>query len=73
MQCRVGRVGASSRKRGGLSYGLVRKNARTEMLCLNLRLPLSRKILYEFLASPVHATTHLILQFIVECFVFGTL
>jgi hypothetical protein len=27
-------VGARSRKRGGLSYGLVRKLARTEMLCL---------------------------------------
>jgi hypothetical protein len=32
--CRVGWVGARSRKRGGLSYGLFRKHLRTEMLCL---------------------------------------
>ena len=31
---RVGGVGARSRKCGGLSYGLVRKHVRTEMLCL---------------------------------------
>ena len=32
--CRVGGVGARSRKRGGLGYRLVRKHARTEMLDL---------------------------------------
>ena len=32
--CRVGGVGARSRKRGGLGYRLVRKHARTEMLGL---------------------------------------
>ena len=30
----MGGVGARSRKRGGLGYGLVRKQARTEMLGL---------------------------------------
>ena len=30
----MGGVGARSCKRGGFSYGLVRKHARTEMLCL---------------------------------------
>ena len=34
IQCKVGGVGARSRKRAGLSYGLVRKHARIEMLCL---------------------------------------
>jgi len=32
--CRVGGVGARSRKRGGLGYRLVGKHARTEMLGL---------------------------------------
>ena len=32
--CRVGGVGARSRKRAGLDYRLVRKDARTEMLGL---------------------------------------
>ena len=30
MWCRVGGVGARSRRRGGLGYRLVRKHARTE-------------------------------------------
>jgi len=34
MWCRVGGVGARSRKRGGLGYRFVRKHARTEMLGL---------------------------------------
>ena len=34
MWCRVGGVGARSRKRGGLGYRLVRKHARTEKLGL---------------------------------------
>ena len=32
MWCRVGGLGATSRKRTGLSYRLVRKHARTEIL-----------------------------------------
>ena len=34
MWCRVGEIGARSRKRGGLGYRLLRKHARTEMLGL---------------------------------------
>ena len=34
MCCRVGGVGARSRKHGGLGYRLARKHARTEMLVL---------------------------------------
>ena len=34
MWCRVGGVGASSRKRAGLGYSLVRKHAWSEMLGL---------------------------------------
>ena len=34
IECRAGGVGARSRKLGGLSCGLVRKHAWTEILCL---------------------------------------
>ena len=36
--CRVGGVGARSRKRGGLCYILVRKHAPIEMLGLHFKL-----------------------------------
>ena len=37
--CRVGGVGARSRKLAGLGYRLVRKHARTEMLGLLISMP----------------------------------